>query len=336
MKQILSEIVFRLKRRPRVDSTTKQTTCGDTKRSPFKHGASGAMVISTDFELAWGWRFAKTNIDFITLARRERDNISLLLEIFDMYKIPVTWATVGHLFLERCERAPNGLPHPNMPRPPHFVNKWWKFESGDWYQHDPCTDFLRSPEWYAPDLVKKILKAKVKHEIALHSFSHIPFTRDICSKELAEAEIKESIELMRTFGIVPKSMIYPGGFKDYVEILHKFGIIAFRGDHRRRDVEMSYPFKVKGIWNIPATIGLSARKSWKTSYYVERIKRYIRRAITHGVVFHMWFHPSIESSILRNVLPAILEYADKQRQQGRLWIATMQEIAIYCEARKLC
>ena len=40
---------------------------------------------------------------------------------------------------------------------------------------DPCTNVINDPAWYASDLVDKIIKADVNHEIACHTFSHLDF-----------------------------------------------------------------------------------------------------------------------------------------------------------------
>ena len=44
-------------------------------------------------------------------------------------------------------------------RIPNFDDHW-NFTKGDWYDYDPYSDFKNSPEWYAPDLIEKILNQK--------------------------------------------------------------------------------------------------------------------------------------------------------------------------------
>jgi peptidoglycan/xylan/chitin deacetylase (PgdA/CDA1 family) len=106
-----------------------------------------------------------------------RGCIDTLLNLFEQHKIPATWAVVGHLFLDHCEKE-DGIPHKDMPR-----------SKEDWYSSDPCTDIKRDPLYYGKDIVEKILSNRIEHEISYHSFSHVAFSE--CSKEVAEAEIKE-------------------------------------------------------------------------------------------------------------------------------------------------
>src|SRR5438105_4494715 len=86
-------------------------------RSPGGHSA--ALIISADLELAWAWRYARRVKDPLGFARHKarqgRRNLGALLDLFDQYELPITWATVGHLFLDRCSRS-HGRAHPELPR----------------------------------------------------------------------------------------------------------------------------------------------------------------------------------------------------------------------------
>ena len=68
---------------------------------------------------------------------------------------------------------------------------------------------------------------------------------------------------------------------------------------------------------------------WSVDYYIKRYKKYIDKAIKTGTVCHFWFHPSIDEWFLHNVFPEILKYAAEKREEGKLWIGTMGEIADY-------
>mgnify|MGYP003622244240 CR=1 FL=1 len=85
---------------------------------PYK----SVLLISADFELAWAWRYSKNKGNAksaIEKAVSERKNLPKILSVCDDYNIPVTWATVGHLFLESCQKT-NHIPHTDLPRPSHF------------------------------------------------------------------------------------------------------------------------------------------------------------------------------------------------------------------------
>ncbi len=74
----------------------------------YPQGAKAAVVISADLEMAWAWRYSKRSNDPKVLALQKADqtrqNLPPLLDLFDQFNVPVTWATVGHLFLESCAR----------------------------------------------------------------------------------------------------------------------------------------------------------------------------------------------------------------------------------------
>ena len=166
------------------------------------------VSISSDFELAWAWRYTKCSSNplskALNKAAQERKNVPLILELCEKYNIPITWMTVGHLFLENCSKE-NGIPHADLPRLAHFENEFWKFEGDDWFEYDSCSNYKDAPEWYAPDLIEMILQSKVKHEIGCHTFSHIDCRDGVCPAGLFEAEVKECQKIAAKFNIELKS-----------------------------------------------------------------------------------------------------------------------------------
>ena len=159
----VSKLVFRLANKPFYVGTDRI----DLER--------GVIVLSCDFELAWAWRYSKRKINPLEMARQERKNFPIILQKLTELDIPITWATVGHLFLESCKRD-GGRANSDLLRPEFFENEFWNYERGDWYDIDPCGSYKTHPEYYAPDLVEMILNSKVPHEIGCHSFSHCDFS----------------------------------------------------------------------------------------------------------------------------------------------------------------
>ena len=170
------------------------------------------FIISLDTELIWGYA-AYPSSGAVSLMKNDdmkvRGCIDLLLNLFEKHNIPATWAIVGHLFLDHCERE-DGIPHKDMPR----------FRA-DWYSSDPCTDIQRDPLYYGKDIVDKILSNRIDHEIGYHSFSHIVFSE--CSRDVAEAEIKVGDKLAKEFGITFKSFVFPENKIGHMDILKEHG-----------------------------------------------------------------------------------------------------------------
>ena len=110
------------------------------------------FIISLDVELLWGTVLHPT-IKTASLLRNDdtkgRGNIDLLLSLFEKYDIPATWAIVGHLFLDHCQRE-NGIPHHGMPR---FKDNW--------YSVDPCSDIQQDPLYYGEDIIEKVISSPV-------------------------------------------------------------------------------------------------------------------------------------------------------------------------------
>ena len=202
-------------------------------------------------------------------------NIPKILDLCDKYNIPITWATVGHLFLEKCKRE-NGLPHSNIKRLPYFENKYWKFDNGDWFQNDPCSNWKDAPEWYAPDLIKDILSRKVNHEIGCHTFSHIDCRDEVCSSEVFESEMLACIKLAKKYGIELKSFVHPGHTIGNLDSLVKLGFTSFRTDYRNL---LGYPKKHKnGLWEFEQTAEFVYRPEWSIKYHIYRYKKIIDRS----------------------------------------------------------
>ncbi|MFA5336710.1 MAG: polysaccharide deacetylase family protein [Candidatus Omnitrophota bacterium] len=328
IKQYLSKLNFFMGNSPRILSYPKNTV---SKFIPFPHKAG--IIISCDFELIWAWRFAKQISCDLEKAKEitieERANIPFILDICEEFNIPLTFATVGHLFLERCERE-NGVAHPNIKRLKYFENRYWKFSSGDWFDDDPCCNWASAQGWYAPDLIGRILNSKVKHEIACHTFSHIDCRDEVCSPEILKQEIRECKNLASKCGIKLDSFVFPANLTGNLRALKEEGFSSFRTDE---DV-LGFPKKNEyGLWQFPTTaqIGVSSYK-WSIEYYIKRYKTIIERAMKHQRLCHFWFHPSTSKRFLEPVLTELFQFIDSARSE--LYVTTMGAYASYLEDAK--
>jgi len=311
-----------------VKKVPRREFCG-IEVTPFKYGAAGAFCVSIDLELSWGKRFTKGSCFAPVFSSISRRNFQYVLAALEKYSIPATWAIVGHLFLVNCEKDPvTKFAHPEMPRPSFHKNRHWEYTKGDWYQHDPCNSLHNAPEWYAADLVSKILCSSIRHEVGTHSFSHIDFSN--CDKDLAYAELLKCKEIMRSYNLTPRSLVFPGNLEGQFEVLPKVGIIAFRGPNQ--DSKLQYPDRLEnGLWAIPGSMQLTGRGIEKK--LVSKAIRLIDSAIENNAVFHLWFHVhEVDKRMVEKALLPIFDYAKRARNRGVLWIATMEEIANYCEA----
>ena len=325
----LATPIYNLLKRPSIGNSAELLKDGFCEVPPFKGGHRSAACVSADFELAWAWRMVDPRIAE-QKANTARENFDNLLKMLDKYEVPVTWATVGHLFLSKCEKGENGLAHPDMIRPMNYYqNAYWSHNDGDWYKHDPCSNFTDDPLWYAPDIIAKIITSPTGHELATHTFSHIDCSDKNCQEELARAEINACKSAMNVFGAQPKSIAFPGNFVGNLNTFYDCGVIAFRGNP---SFDLSYPIRNQnGIWNIPGSQQLY--KSNKFDFF-KRSKKLIEMSIKHNCVYHLFFHPSDEFDLLFKDLKKTLKYLHSVMKRERIWMATMSDIAEYCEARK--
>ena len=323
-KRVLRSI-FSLKGNFAPGATPQKKIFDGIEIAPFWNACGAAVSISADFELNWAFRSLPAE-QRDRLGSTERLNVPYILDLLTEFAIPITWATVGHLFLAECANG-GKYAHPNMPRPP-LNNRW----QGDWYKHDPCTELGRDPLWYAPDLIEQIIGAKVPHEVGSHSFSHIDFSPQTSDRELVRMEMQESLAAIAPFRLRLRSLVYPFNHMghSYHDLLHQFGIIAVR--HRDEKVRLSYPERsAAGVYKIYESMNLRSSNHYD---YRDKAELFIDHAIQHRLAYHLWFHPSDPRKVFQKEFREILRTIQQQREAGNVWVATMGDLASYCEARE--
>ncbi len=333
IKKSTLKSIFRLKKNFAPGIPPPARCFSGVQITPFRGGTLASATISADFELSWAWRGWRSAEETRERATRERLNVPHLIGLLEEYGIPITWATVGHLFLEGCGRGEDGRAHPQMPRPPLMVNppamsRW----TGDWYRHDPCTDYHTDGLWYCPDLIEQILSSKVRHEFGSHSFSHISFLAENSTPDLVEQELAQCQAAMSPFHLSARSLVYPYNQMGhhYDSVLAKFGITCVR--HRDPLVRLSYPERLSsGVYKLYESMNLRRASHYD---YIEKARMFLDESMQRHAAYHIWFHPSDPMEIFECEFRGIIEYIAKLRGHGSLWVATMGELAAYCEARE--
>ena len=323
LKPLLSKLNFAVGRNPLILK-------GFDKEKFIPSPYRSVVLISADFELAWAPRYDKFKPDALGFAlekaRVERANFPLIIQCCEKYNIPVTWATVGHLFLHSC-LPHKGKKHPEIPAIQNYTGPYWDFKGEDWFEYDPCTDVFRDPEWYAPDLIKQITGSPVKHEIACHTFSHMDCRDDICEPEVFRADVRECKRLASEQGIEMKSFVHPGHTIGNLEVLAEEGFTNFRTDYRN---VLGYPKKHgNGLWELEQTREFRYYDYWSIDYQVYRYREIIKRAIKSNTVCVFWFHPSFNPLVVNEIWPEVFRYLDENRD--KIWITTHSEYFSWLE-----
>jgi len=293
--------------------------------------AVSSVVISVDAELGWGFH----DLDELPVDRVEagRDGWRYLLDLFDQYQVPATWAVVGHLFLDDCDSV-----HPGHPTP------------SDWFTHEREQWQSRRDLRFGGELIDTLVTADVDHDIASHTFSHILFDREWASPEVVQAELDAAIEAGQQFDIDYDSFVYPRNIVGHRELLAENDFVAYRGsmpsgagwafsrlaslvDSEQTRLVEPYVDEY-GLVDVPPSLYLfdikgKARTVIETAAdpIVRITTNGIDRAIREGGVFHLWLHPN-DLQTARDVdrIRRILEYIDQRRDSG-LTVETMADVA---------
>jgi peptidoglycan/xylan/chitin deacetylase (PgdA/CDA1 family) len=300
-----------------------------------------AFVVSIDVEMSWG-QIHRPERDYTF--PDEREQMSRLLDVFDDYGVPATWAFVGHLLLDGCSRD-GGDAHPELVRPDY---NWFE---GDWLAADPCTSVSEAPTWYAPDLLDQVAARRVGHEIGSHSFTHLIAGDPGCSEDAFRSDLRRCREESDRHGLELRSFIFPRNQYGHEHVLAEEGFTTYRG--RRADphagssgvarrargaTEMVAPTRKSavvpvsehGIWNLPATYLHDVGDPKRYPVKIAQAKRRLRQAVTHRGLFHLWFHPhNVQHEPERwfDGLGQLLGRVSTLRAEGKLETLTMAQVA---------
>jgi peptidoglycan/xylan/chitin deacetylase (PgdA/CDA1 family) len=304
--------------RPRVNQRLAHTVT-------FPEGRRAALVIAADLELAWAWRYAQMPNPRRVAYRKAlngRRNVGVLLDLCEAYQVPITWDTIGHLFLDSCTRTDDRA-HPELARIPYFTNEQWMYRTGDWFDCDPCLtirDDVEWPAWYAPDLIEAILSRRTPHEIGSHSFSHVPFDETICPPEVVEGELGLCREVATRWGLDLRTFVFPGNMHGHAEILAANGFQSYRAIAGTKELDLPRRDSA-GLWAMPAGVCLDrAYNCWSARDHFESIRRFVDVAIDTGLLCSLWFHPEEEPAEVDALFPQLFAYLESRRSD--LWITT--------------
>lgn len=298
------------------------------------------IVFSLDTELVWGFHDQdELPTDRINAGR---PSWTSLLELFDTHQLPVTWAIVGHLFLDSCDGV-----HTDHPA------------SSNWFARDPGTSVEEDPSWYAPDLIRAIHESNTEHEIASHSFSHVEFGKPSTDEAMARFELEEAISAAKPFDVDLESFVFPRNNIGHRDLLAEYGFTCYRGlqpdrwfdDRRFRTIGKGLTFALgtspppivtpsldeHDLVNIPASLhlfefeGLPGRlvETVTTHPIIKQVRLGLEALRDHeDGVFHLWLHPnSLVTDRDRARIEEIVSMVAKYRDSYGFDVETMNSIA---------
>jgi peptidoglycan/xylan/chitin deacetylase (PgdA/CDA1 family) len=298
----------------------------------------GTVVLSVDAELGWGFHdLDDPPRDRLANARR---GWRTLLALCDEYRVPATWAVVGHLFLAECDGR-----HDDHPAP------------AGWFDHERGADRMAHPLRFGDGLVDRIQAADVEHEIGLHTFSHVELGASSTTARVADAELSAAVDAARAWDIDPSSFVFPRNNVGNLQALADHDIDCYRGIEPTNNLPdawgtaggiayatlagssppLVHPRRDSlGLVDVPASLFLfcfegvarSVAESLVGDPVAVQAKRGIDRAAAADGVFHMWLHPNnLVTPRDAARLRSIFEHLARVRARTDLTVRTMAQVA---------
>jgi peptidoglycan/xylan/chitin deacetylase (PgdA/CDA1 family) len=255
-----------------------------------------------------------------------------ILDIFRKYEIPATWAFVGHLFLDECTVDS------------HYV-------SDHISAYDPYTDRATSPLYYGDDLIRMVRDDVIDHEIAGHSFSHIPYSE--LTTEEARQDLEALVDVAESSGYELSSFVFPTNQIAHTELLADYGFTVYRG--HMQGTGHTYKSGLRALLTDPEpflytppttpriddhggirlpTSRLLRDKRW---WFLQpsRLKRGIA-SMESDQHIHFTIHPHnfLDSKHLFRTFDSVLSIIAEMRDRNQIEVATMSDITEY-EADKV-
>jgi len=171
------------------------------------------VTLSVDFEAGVALSHATSeNWEYLRRFWNSKECVRRLAELFKKYRIPVTWAVCGHLFLESCS-GNHG-----------FEEQDW---FGDWFQHDPCSNSQTDSSWYMPDVIEELIK-NPDFEIGYHTFGHSRY--HYCSEKTVLRDMELADQIRKQWGLKLDSFVFPYNECGHFDLLKAGGFRNFRGN----------------------------------------------------------------------------------------------------------
>ena len=309
----------------------------------------GVFTISIDFEFAWGAAHRDLSTKQLERIRKEISINRNLISMCETYRVPATWAIVGHLLEHDCCWQ-HGVAHADFPRP---------ITTGaqrDWFWQHPASGDVDDELWFdRHGLIDMIRNSGVQHEIGSHSYSHIMYGSVDTTSAAVEWDLEKSRAIHRRNGLPFSTFVYPRNSIGHKELIRKAGLTCYRNYHRTWNgtyrglakrlshavdyyLPSSYTslprLEAHGLVAIDDSMLLISRNGIRRmilpTTVVRKARKGLEQAVRRQEIFHLWFHPSnfsFQTSTQFSIFERILSLASDMRDRGDLEVSTMGEIA---------
>ena len=278
---------------------------------------------------------------YTELFEQGSQTIRELIDLFDTYEVPVTWAVVGRLV-----EPQTGIPS----RYPYDLDVLFEeINTKLAYSEVPIR------ERYFPKLVQLLREARTKHEIASHTYNHLH-----CSKissqnlEVFQRDLEAMQEVFEAYSLSPaRSLVFPRNEIGGLEAINRSSIKIYRAPDQYwysgfpkplikffRQLDFLLPFTPQTFRverdsygnafvcgsMLYTTTHTGYKKFIPPSMNAFRVRRGLDRAVRRREILHLWFHPfnyGFRKEDQFRGLESVLRYAAELRSRKLLQTVTM-------------
>jgi hypothetical protein len=321
---------------------------------------NGVFIVSLDFELHWGG-FEKWPVeDYKQYFLNTRNVIPGMLNLFKLFEVHTTWATVGMLMHDSKNSLLNSIP---AEQPSYHLSELSAYQFirqsgiGETEKDDPIH--------LAKSLVQQIADTPLQ-EMGSHTFAHYYCNEAGQTIEQFRADLQSAQQSASGFGKTLRSLVFPRNQfnEEYLKVCYEEGFIAVRDNPRdwfwniqstqdesmwkrlNRGMDAYLPIGKKNTYSLESLVcrpGLPVcipasrllrpyrpKELFLNDMKITRIKSEMERAARKGEIYHLWWHPHnfghypLESM---EGLKKILEHFSLCRERYGMRSLSMGEIA---------
>lgn len=307
------------------------------------------VVISLDFELAWGSFDVEPTEALLESATWTHDvGAPLLLGLLERHRLPATWATVGALMHDGLTEDALAMDEVQTP--------WFPYP---WLSLVPRgRGEAEARAWFAPSLVERIRRAETPQEIGFHGYTHASFGHPGTSRARAAQELAACRRTSDALGLDAVSFVYPRNQVGHLDLLAPHGFRTWRAPDAQAwealsrrlprgrnlagvaaDFLGSAPLTTRpsvegGLVAQPGSVMVRYAQGWRGAIpdttRARRLRAGLDAVIARGGTFHVWLHPinlHARHPRLADVLDGFFGAVRAEVDRGRVRVATMRQIA---------
>ena len=327
---------------------------------PHPNATSGSLAFSFDWETAMGGAVHSKGDEIHDVEGAVRHGLEMregadwLNDLFASNHISATFYGTGYNLLDgNTERRTfNGNPTYKWAAPKNgWQSEYWL--THPWFSDDPFGTYQSDPAWYFGDQTRALLAAG--HEIAPHTFAHI-YVRGSNPQEVA-ADLNEWIDHAKPAGVPPPTTFaFPWRSSnsltsDFYDVLSSRGIRAitriYAPDMKDlytlgnavvyTDIKYAQPYPdmpVMPDFLLGSPSASAGEEAGGAPITREQGLEVIKETVARRGTTSFWQHPEQLAGdpafdVVRAAWKDVVVEAARERDHGRLWIATVAEITAY-------